>query len=213
MIPLKVQQKWLPLLLLLPLLWGMTPVLDAGHGGFDGGAVAEDGTAESTVNLSIAERTELVFLLCGAEPVMLRRTDEALAGEPDEKRTIREAKSADLRERAARTDAVDHGFLISIHQNSFPDARSRGAQVFWGTEESRAYAESLQGLFRQIDPENTRQTKPVPERVYLFRHVRCPAVLVECGFLTNPCDLAMLQSERGRKLMACAIAAAFFNQT
>ena len=192
----------------LLLMMGSTPVIDAGHGGFDGGAVAEDGTVESGLNLAIARRLELIFLLCGTEPVMLRKTDEAL-GSGD---SVHSAKAADLRERAARTDAVPGGILLSIHQNSYPSPRSRGAQVFWASEESRAFAEDLQEVCRRLDPANTRQAKPVPGNVYLFSHVSRPALLIECGFLTNREDLARLKNDDYQKLLACSIAACYFRR-
>ncbi len=204
-------KRWRVLLaaaLLLPFLWGMTPVIDPGHGGFDGGAVAADGTVESGLNLAIARRLELTLLLFGVEPVLLRQGDEALGtGE-----SIRSAKLADLRERAARTNAVPDGFLLSIHQNSYSSPRSHGAQVFWSGEESRALAEELQTFFQEIDPTDTRQAKPVPEHLYLFRQIRRPGLLVECGFLTNPEELARLKDERYQKRIACGIAGCFLKR-
>ena len=182
------------------------PVVDAGHGGFDGGAVAADGTVESELNLEIAKRLESMLYLLGCEPVMVRSGKEAL-GDGD---TIRAAKSADLKRRVEIADSTEDGFLISIHQNSFGDSRYGGAQVFWSHDEARPLAELIQYTIRtQIDAENERAAKAVSQDVYLFRETTRPAVLVECGFLTNAADLERLRSEEYQKRLACVIAACF----
>jgi len=188
------------------LLSAYRPVIDAGHGGFDGGAVAADGTTESSLNLAVASKLNCILLLLGEEPVMLRSDDSALG----EGETIRAAKSADMKARVRIADETEDGFIISIHQNSFGDSRYGGAQVFWSREEARPLAELLQFTLRTaLDPSNERAVKKVSEDLYLFRKTMRPAVLVECGFLTNTHDLELLRSNTYQMKLACAIAACF----
>lgn len=135
------------LLLAIPLLVrpaaAHTPVIDAGHGGFDGGAVSSSGVIESGLNLSIALRTADAMRLFGIEPVLIRETDSAL-GEG----SGRSAKSADLKRRVEIINSTDDAFLISIHQNMFGDSRYGGAHIFYKGEDARPLAEAIQADIR-----------------------------------------------------------------
>ena len=105
-------------------------------------------------------------------------------------------------------EKIDGGILVSIHQNSYPEARYHGAQVFYApTQGSQALGQHLQMALRDgLDSENTREAKQIPDTVYLMNHVGCPAVLVECGFLTNPTEEAMLRSEDYQRKLAAVLA-------
>ncbi len=180
-----------------------TPVIDAGHGGFDGGAVSSSGVIESGLNLAISLKTAALFRLFGVDPVLIRETDTAVG---DGSRSGRTAKAADLRRRVEIVEETEDAFLISIHQNMFGDSRYGGAHIFYKGEEAKPLAEALQRNVReQLDPENTRETKPVANDVYLFRKITCPGILAECGFLSNSRDLAELQDEGHQKKLACLI--------
>ena len=98
--------------------------------------------------------------------------------------------------------------LLSVHQNTFTDEEYHGAQVFYApTEGSQALAETMQEALRAaLDPENSRQAKPIPDSVYLMNHVSCPAVLVECGFLSNPEEEALLRSADYQIRLAAVLA-------
>ena len=184
-------------------------ILDAGHGGEDGGAVSVTGVPESRVNLEIVQKLRDTLALYGVDPVVLREEDVSL--HDPEASTLREKKRSDLKNRVRAVEAVEGGTLLSIHQNSYPGSQYRGAQVFYApTGGSRELAELLQAALREeLQPDNGRKAKPIPESVYLMNHVSCPAVLVECGFLTNPEEEALLRDGGYQKQLAAVLAGAW----
>ena len=192
-----------------PQLRGTTVVIDAGHGGEDGGAVSSAGTVESGLNLAIALRLDAVLALYGVDTVLLRTGDVSLH-DPDAQ-TLREKKASDLRNRAERVESIPNALLVSIHQNTYAgSSRYHGAQVFYAdAERSQALAQHAQTVLRQaLDPENTRQAAKLPRTVYLMDHVTCPAILVECGFLSNPEEDALLRTAGYQIKLAAALASA-----
>ena len=182
-------------------------IVDAGHGGEDGGASTADGVLESQLNLAIALRLEQVLALCGCPVEMIRRTDTAVYSEGAE--SFSEKKTSDLKNRVAQVNAAPRAILISIHQNHFTQSQYAGAQVFYAASEgSRDLAEITQGALRQaLDPENTREIKP-GDAIYLLEQIRCPGVLVECGFLSNAAEAKQLQTPTYQTKIACAVAGA-----
>lgn len=192
--------------------YGATVVVDAGHGGEDGGAVSPAGTVESGVNLAIARRLDLLLGFYGADVVMLRTEDVSLH-DPDAA-TLRQKKSSDLHNRAERIASIPNATLISIHQNTFSGgSRYHGAQVFFSPgEESRMLAVHTQEVLRlALDPDNSREAAQIPESVYLMNHIDCRAILVECGFLSNPAEDALLQTGGYQTKIATALAAAYLS--
>lgn len=185
---------------------GPVLVLDAGHGGEDGGAVSLTGVAESGINLAITLRVDQLLGFCGAPPVVLREEDVSLHDQGAD--TLREKKASDLRNRVQAVEQVGDAVLLSVHQNTFTDKKYHGAQVFYApTEGSQTLAETMQEALRAaLDPENGRQAKPIPDSVYLMNHVSCPAVLVECGFLSNPEEEALLRSADYQIRLAAVLA-------
>ena len=201
---------------LLPVRGGdATLILDAGHGGEDGGAVSLTGIPESGINLSIVLRMEQLLAFCGDPPLLLRREDRSL--HTPEAKTLREKKVSDLHMRVATVEAQENAVLLSVHQNSYPNNQTRchGAQVFYGkVAESQVLAERTQALLRStLDPENRREAKPIPDSVYLMDQVTCPAVLVECGFLSDPQEEALLRTERYQTELAMVLTAAWLQET
>ena len=186
-----------------------TLILDAGHGGEDGGAVAPNGTPESRINLAVVLKMDALLGFYGVSPVLLRDTDRSLHHEGAE--TLREKKVSDLKNRAAAIQQTPNATLVSIHQNSYPDPRYRGSQVFYApTDNSQPLAQHIQRTLRSgLQPDNTRETKKIPDTVYLMNHVDCPAVLVECGFLTHPEENLLLQDEGYQRKLAAVLAAAW----
>ena len=184
-------------------------ILDAGHGGEDGGAVSVTGVPESRVNLEIVQKLRDTLALYGVDPMVLREEDVSL--HDPEASTLRKKKRSDLKNRVRAVEAVEGGTLLSIHQNSYPGSQYRGAQVFYApTGGSRELAELLQTALREeLQPDNDRQAKPIPESVYLMNHVSCPAVLVECGFLTNPEEEALLRDGGYQRQLAAVLAGAW----
>lgn len=184
-------------------------ILDAGHGGEDGGAVSISGVAESQINLEIVRKLRDILALCGTDPILLREEDISLHNEGAS--TLREKKRSDLQNRVAAVEALEGATLISIHQNTYPSARYHGAQVFYApTEGSQALAEHFQAALReQLQPDNERAAKQIPDSVYLMNHITCPAILVECGFLTNPGEEAMLRDEGYQRQLSAVLAGAW----
>ena len=179
-------------------------VIDPGHGGEDGGATDAMGRKESEINLEISLRLRDLFHLLGVRTLMIREEDVSVNTEGS---TVAARKVSDIRNRVRITEEAPTAHLISIHQNFYPEGKYRGAQVFYsGTEGSRQWAESLQELFTtQVDPNNRRECKPARD-IYLLDHIRCPAILVECGFLSNTEEAALLQEPSYQKKLAAAIA-------
>ena len=180
-------------------------VVDPGHGGEDGGAVSITGVPESSINLAIAKRLDVLLGFYGKNCYLMREEDISL--HDPEAKTLREKKVSDLHNRAKTVQALDGAVLVSIHQNMFPQSRYHGSQVFYApTQGSQALAETFQtALQTNLQPDNSRKAKPIGDNVYLMNHVDCPAVLVECGFLSNPEEEAMLrQKEYQTKLAAVA---------
>lgn len=188
---------------------GVTLIIDAGHGGEDGGAVSLSGAVESGINLAIARRLELIAALYGVPTVMLRSEDISLHDSTAE--TLREKKNSDLHNRVDAVNGVENGVLISIHQNTYQNPKYSGAQVFYApTEGSRAFAEFTQEILRlTLNVSNQRQATQIPDTVYLMNHVSKPAILVECGFLSNAMEDQLLQTPEYQLLVAAALAGAY----
>ena len=168
-------------------------MIDPGHGGEDGGAVSADGVQEADLNLSIGKRLSTLCELCGVHSVMTRAAAEIEY--PEGAETIAAKKVADQKQRVALINATPNAVLISIHQNQYPTPQPHGAQVLYAaTDESAAFGELLQEqLVTQLDPQNRRVAAPISEDIYLMKNISCPGVLVECGFISNPDELARLQ--------------------
>ena len=183
-------------------------VIDQGHGGEDGGAVSPYGDVESNINLEISIKLKCLMCLFGDAPVMIRDTDISI--HDPKANTLREKKVSDLKNRVSLINSIEDAFLISIHQNTFTDSRYSGAHIFYNCDESRPFAELLQKRIRNhLDPTNTREAKKVPKGVYLMEHVNCPAVLAECGFLTNLRELEQLRSPSYQLKIAAIIASTY----
>ncbi|MEA4964505.1 MAG: N-acetylmuramoyl-L-alanine amidase [Oscillospiraceae bacterium] len=183
----------------------VTVVIDAGHGGEDGGAVSEDQTYESRLNLEIALRLNDLFHLLGQETKMIRTEDVSVY--TGNAKTISEKKISDLKNRVSIVNETPNALLLSIHQNMFSQAKYYGTQVFYApTDDSKQLAENLQAIFSSaVDTSNHRTAKSA-DAVYLMNHITCAGVLVECGFLSNPEECAKLCTEGYQKQLSIAIA-------
>lgn len=228
-------RKWIKLLLALLLIFSgwylyqqlppskptvgtadvVSPVylIDAGHGGEDGGAISVTGTSESAINLAIARRMEQFMVFYGAQTMMLRTEDCSL--HDAECQTLREKKVSDLKNRVSMVEEQSNGILISIHQNSYPEQKYHGFQLFYApTEGSQMIAEQLrQTMVSAIDSENTREVKQIYDTVYLMNHITRPAVLVECGFVTNPEEAVRLEQAEYQLQLAMTIGAGVMGAT
>ncbi len=189
---------------------GHLVVIDAGHGGEDGGAVAADGTVESGVNLEVALRLNDLLCFLGSETILTRSTDVSLHS--PEAETLRQKKVSDLKNRVALINALEDSVLISVHQNSLPsDASVHGAQAFYAkTEGSDELAASIQSaLNNAINAPKEKKEKAIYSGVYLMENVECTAVLVECGFLSNSTESKLLTQQTHQKKLAMTIAGGY----
>lgn len=176
-------------------------LIDPGHGGADGGATGITGVQEDAVNLSIAGRLRNLLTLMGWETAMTRSDAEDLS---DSGGTIRQRKQEDLKNRVALANALPAALVVSIHQNHFPDSRYCGPQVFYGGrgEELALFLQS-----RLNDALSSRRQVKPGAGIYLLERIDHPAVLVECGFLSNPAEEQLLASEDHQKKLAAILAA------
>lgn len=192
---------------------GPLPVLiiDPGHGGLDGGASTADGVPESRFNLEIAGRLRDMASFLGISTYMTRE-GETLSY-PEELKTIAACKRWDTRRRVEEINSIGNGVLMSIHQNAFPSSAPRGAQVIHAPDgESRRFGEATQAMLTEkLLPDNRRVAEPASRDLYILQHVRCPAILVECGFLSHPEEAARL-AEEGYQIRLSAILAVSFLQ-
>ncbi len=185
-------------------------IIDAGHGGIDSGAVAQNGTEESSLNLTVAQRLAQLFHFCGKQTVLTRRSDADLSSADAE--TIREKKVSDTKNRVALINDIPHAHLISIHQNSLPGyPKVRGAQVFYNSVlPANDIALSIQDALNQThNGPNPKNTKAISQDIYLMQHSTCPGILVECGFLSNPQETADLQTITYQNQLVLAIASGY----
>ena len=185
-------------------------VIDPGHGGEDGGAVSESGVMESNINLAVSLQLQDLFRLCGI-PTRMTRTEDISIGDHSLS-TIRARKASDIRARVAMVDETEGALLISIHQNSLPSSlETHGAQVFWN-QQIGAYmlAKTMQKVLNgSINTHRAKEAKKIDSSIYLMNHTQSPAVLVECGFLSNREEAELLQTKRHQIRLAVSIAAGY----
>lgn len=183
-----------------------TIIIDAGHGGEDGGAQVND-ALEKDINLSIANKLADILRLCGCKVKEIR--DEDVAVYDDDAQTLREKKVSDLKKRVEIANGDENNILVSIHQNKFENSAYSGAQVFYSqnNENSRVLAEDVRNaVVSLLQNDNTRELKPAGSDIYLLDHATVPAVIVECGFLSNDEEREKLSDDGYQSEMAYAIA-------
>lgn len=190
-------------------LGGVKIVIDAGHGGIDGGASAED-VVEKDITLAISKKVERKLKRMGAEVEMTRTTDgDVLAEhEPDrEFSSLRERKVQDIFYRQKLVKEHEPDIFITIHANAIPETKWRGAQVFYhkdGHENSGLLAKAIQDSIKGT-LQNTEREPLAIKQVYLLKKTEVPAVLVETGFLSNPEERQLLTDKKYQDKMAEAI--------
>ncbi|MBQ8238293.1 MAG: N-acetylmuramoyl-L-alanine amidase [Oscillospiraceae bacterium] len=184
-------------------------IIDAGHGGEDGGAVSCTGAKESEINLSIALKFNDLLHLLGYQTRMTRTTDISVYTTGA---TLAQKKVSDLRERVRIVTSTEDPILISIHQNTFSDSRYSGVQVFFnGAGESEALAKKIQDTFSTVlNPGIQRQIKRA-DGIYLMENVSCTAILAECGFLSNPREEVLLRMPAYQQKIAAVIGTTLSN--
>ncbi len=184
---------------LLPL----TVVLDPGHGGEDGGAVGASGTKEKELNLALALLLREKLEESGVQVVMTRETDTLLYDRTGNYQG--QKKKQDLAARVSIAEGTPGCILVSLHMNTYPRADCRGLQVWYSqnNERSRALAEGIRAaVTAELQPENHRSIKATGSSIALLHRLHVPAVLVECGFLSNPEEEARLSDPKYREKLA-----------
>ncbi len=193
-----------------------TFVIDAGHGGMDSGAVSEDGTLEKNLNLAVSKRLAALLRAAGVDFVMTRTDDSMLVSDSvKEKR-----KMHDLKNRlSVVTDLADSGtnaIFVSIHMNKFTSSKYSGLQVWYSKnhEDSEALASKVQEYAKTwLDSSNGRQIKPATSAIYLLDRATVPAILIECGFLSNNEECVKLQTADYQNALAVTIFSALCSWT
>lgn len=182
-------------------------ILDAGHGGFDGGAIGINGTIEKNINLSISLKLREMLESAGYTVIMTRETDTALENEGDS--STRQKKVSDMRNRLNLTKLYPNAMLISIHQNKLEgNQKVFGGQIFYSPNNgnSKLLAQLIQDEFNTyIQPHKKREIVKTGKNLYLFYNAQNVAVLCECGFLSNPEEEALLNTDEYQKKIAYCI--------
>lgn len=180
-----------------------TLVIDPGHGGIDGGAISDDGSKESDINLAIALKLRSMSELLG-QPLTMTRSDDSIRCD-----YAAYSEHEDLVRRTALVNDTPGAILISIHQNDFPTSQPSGAQVLYAASDGSVEFGKLchHNLITQLDPQNRRVAEPAPKALYITSHVSCPAVLVECGFMSNNFEVQKLCSGAYQCSIALVLAA------
>ena len=180
-----------------------TVIIDAGHGGMDGGAVGVNGTLEKELNLEMAQVLGALMKASGYNVVMTR-TDDTMLTTDDGKGN---AKTRDLKKRIEIASEYPDGLMISLHCNKFPSESCKGLQAYYSENElARDTAKSIQdSVISLLQPANHRKPKQADSSIYLLHRAVTPSVLVECGFLSNPEECSLLCDEGYRKKLALCI--------
>lgn len=182
-----------------------TLVIDPGHGGIDGGALAADGTKESDINLAIGLKLRALAEFYGQDNAMTRQDDSTKSS------TESYSEHDDLVNRAEIVNSAPNPVLISIHQNCYPTGQPSGPQVIYSNSGS---SESLgvlthQNLISQLYPGNRRVAEPASSKLYVLNHVSCPAILVECGFMSNLTDMGKLSDGSYQTALSTVLMASY----
>lgn len=177
-------------------------VLDAGHGGDDPGKIGINGVREKEVNLAITQKVKYYLEANGIKVILTRVGDEGLYDANAENKKVQ-----DMKRRIAIMEETKPLATVSIHQNSYPEEYVKGAQVFYhkDSKAGEKLAAILQESLRsRLAPENHRQIK-ANDSYYLLKKTQIPTVIVECGFLSNSREAALLSEEEYQDKVAWAI--------
>ena len=180
--------------------------IDAGHGGADGGCVSVNGAVEKNINLNILKTLRDTMTVMGYDVYCTRESDVSIHDRGVE--GLKKQKLSDMKNRLAIFGKYSDGISVSIHQNQFTDSKYSGAQMFYSEKnpEGEQLAKIMQERFRSVlQPENERVAKAVGDELYLLDNTTNPAVMIECGFLSNPEEAAKLESEDYQKQVAFTI--------
>ena len=183
-----------------------TVVVDAGHGEPDGGAVGVNGTIEKDINLKIALKVQEILESRGVHVIMTRKDDNSICDKSAQ--TLHEKKVSDMHNRLEIINTSGADLFISIHMNSFSDPSSGGLHVFYSRNhpEAEETAALIQESIAELTGAKTHAVKAASDTLYLMKNPVPPAVLVECGFISNPEEERLLNDEKYQSKIAFSIA-------
>lgn len=182
-----------------------TIIVDAGHGGEDGGAVSNNGISEAEINLKIALKLQQLLEQSGSNVVLTRSDNNAIYD--IDKKTLREKKNSDIRNRVRIGNNSSADIFVSIHLNKIPENQYYGWQTFFkdGNEDGKRLANCIQNNLNETIQKENKRTPLKINNVYIIKHVEIPTVIVECGFLSNPEEERQLQQEEYQTKLAWGI--------
>ncbi len=182
-------------------------VIDAGHGLPDGGAVGINGTIEQSINLSVAKKVEEILSAGGINVIMTRNDEKCLSCEEDGK-SLRQMKKEDMNERLKIIKKSEADLFVSIHMNHFEKPKVNGLRLFYDKNhpETKELATSMQEKMAKITGAKMYSIKAADQSLFLMKNPPLPAILVECGFLSNPEEEKKLNDEDYQARLAWAIA-------
>lgn len=186
-------------------------VIDPGHGGEDGGASA-NGVLEKDINLAIALKLRDMLKAAGYKTVMTREDDISIYDTSTA--TTREKKNSDLKNRTEIINSDKNNILVSIHQNKFEQEKYSGTQMFYSVNDpksERLAEEMRQSVTGLLQPENKRELKPASDSIYILKQAQIPAVIAECGFLSNSEEASKLSNEAYQQKMSFALCCGVMN--
>lgn len=179
-------------------------ILDAGHGGKDGGAVSVSGTYEKTLNLDVTLNIEDILYILGYDIILTRADDTELTHTDGGTR-----KMQDLKGRLEISNNNPDVPFISIHMNKFPQSKYSGLQIYYSSnnDESKSLSEIIrEDVISKLQPDNNRQIKAADEKIYLLDKITSVAILIECGFLSNDEEAQLLDDHIYRMKLSFVIA-------
>lgn len=183
-----------------------TIIIDPGHGGEDGGSTSSySKEPEKNINLAISKDLNMLLKATGYETIMTRDNDDDIS---ENESTIKKRKISDMKKRLKIANEENNAILISIHQNKFTDNKYSGSQVFFSgnNPKSEILAENIQNSLKdKLDPSNDRKIKQADKNIYILYNCKCPAALVECGFLSNAKEAQKLNTKTYQKQVAFSI--------
>ncbi len=192
---------------------GICIVIDPGHGGEDGGCVSDKGILEKNLNLSVGEKVSVILNSMGYNTIMTRSSDKMLYDMYGDDYTGKK-KTYDLKNRLifARENSAD--IFVSIHMNKFPQSKYSGLQVYYSGNhtDSQVLASAIKEYNKlYLQKDNERETKRADTSIYLLHRMEVPAVLIECGFLSNEAETLKLTDEDYQKELSFMIASALMS--
>ncbi len=181
-------------------------VIDAGHGGEDAGAIAADGTLEKDLNLEVSRLLQAILELNGSNAVLTRDDDKLLYDKYDDLEDYTGKKKVyDLKNRLRLAEERENSIYVGIHMNKFPLEKYKGLQVYYSKNNSLSYqiAKDIKDTVKNnLQPDNNRNIKIADSSIYVLNSAQIPAVLIECGFLSNEGELELLKSKDYRLFLA-----------